>query len=217
MTVPLPPMPEVRAARLSDALRDRRSVRALAPEPLSLHDLAALAWSAQGVTRADGKRTTPSARDARLIRLELAVGAVDGLAVGRYAYRPDAHALHRIATDDLRPRLQESCLGDAAAIATAPAVLILIADTRSAHVHFADQPPAGATATRYALLEAGTLAQSLALMAAASGLGTVLIAGIDGAAAATTLGLDEDRSAVAYLPVGRPREGQGATMRAARP
>ena len=46
---------------LERALVERRSVREFGATPLSLAELAQLAWAAQGVVAASGRRTTPSA------------------------------------------------------------------------------------------------------------------------------------------------------------
>lgn len=73
------PLAEALAARKSD----RRTVGAK-PTPQQLSDLL---WAANGVTRADGKRTAPSAMNRQ--EIELAVLTADGL----YVYDPVANTL----------------------------------------------------------------------------------------------------------------------------
>lgn len=63
---PEPPMrqlPEPRpmAMTLTDALKKRRTARDFSEDPICDEDLATILWAADGVTRRDGRRTTPSA------------------------------------------------------------------------------------------------------------------------------------------------------------
>ena len=71
------------------ALQQRRSVRTFADRPLELDEIAQLLWSAQGITRHDGRRTAPSAGALYPLELYLLAGNVKGLPAGVWHYLPD--------------------------------------------------------------------------------------------------------------------------------
>ena len=54
---------------LYEALNMRQTNRKFAEKPLSLQQISDLLWCANGVNREDGKRTAPSARNAREIEI----------------------------------------------------------------------------------------------------------------------------------------------------
>jgi hypothetical protein len=58
---------------LLDALAKRQSSREFAPDALPLPLLTGLLWAADGVNRDDGKRTAPSAINAREIDVFVAL------------------------------------------------------------------------------------------------------------------------------------------------
>jgi hypothetical protein len=63
-------------------LRERRTVRTVSPDPLTLAQVGQLLWAAQGITSPDGFRTAPSAGALYPLELHLIAGAVTGLPVG---------------------------------------------------------------------------------------------------------------------------------------
>jgi hypothetical protein len=64
-TIELPPPDPSGGAGLLEALGKRRSSREYRNDPLPMPLLSTLLWTANGVNRADGGRTAPSALDAR--------------------------------------------------------------------------------------------------------------------------------------------------------
>ena len=56
----LPP-PLMMAMSLSEAFKKRRTSRDFSEDPICDEDLSTLLWAADGITRKDGRRTTPSA------------------------------------------------------------------------------------------------------------------------------------------------------------
>jgi len=84
-------------------------------------------------------------------------------------------------------------------------MVLLSADLDAARERFPDQPPEHGE--RFVWLEAGHAAQNLYLWAAERGLGTVLLAGIDDDAAATTCTglLPRGHRLLGILPLGHPR------------
>lgn len=75
---------------LMEALAKRASDRRTMGEKPTPQQLSDLLWAANGVTRADGKRTAPSAMDKR--EIELAVLTADGL----FAYDPIDNTLREV-------------------------------------------------------------------------------------------------------------------------
>ncbi len=206
MATTLPPPGREPAMSLSEALASRCTRRELAPEPLSLEQLADLLWAAQGVRdSATGARTAPSAAAQYPLRLLVAVRAVDGLEPGLYRYDPAGHRLDPAAAGDPGPALTRAAIGDQPWVGEAAAVIAIAADTAAINRHFASQRPAGRRGERYAWIEAGAAAQNAHLAATALGLAMVLVGGFDDEAAATALGLAGQLDPVALLCAGHAR------------
>ncbi len=91
------PKPEPLTSSLTECLQNRRSVRAYTDEMLSLEQLSALLWSADGINRDDGKRTAPSARNMQ------SVSIFATFEKGAYRYDFKDHKLVQVSADDLRP------------------------------------------------------------------------------------------------------------------
>lgn len=68
-SVPLPPRPRTLSVDLVTALERRQTTREFASRELSLEDLSAVLWAANGVNRPDGRRTAPSAHGEQYIDL----------------------------------------------------------------------------------------------------------------------------------------------------
>ncbi|HPM75719.1 MAG TPA: SagB/ThcOx family dehydrogenase [bacterium] len=186
--VALPPPLEL-SLSLSQALTQRRSVRAYAKRPLSGQELATLLWSVQGVTHEGSCRTAPSA--GALYPLEVFVATTDGL----FRYLPDGHRWRRENKNDLRAALADAAWGQGA-VATAPAVFAVtgvVARTAGKY---------GTRAERYVLLEMGHAAQNLHLAAVALGLVSVPVGAFNDERVLKILGLDDEYLAGYLIPVG---------------
>lgn len=107
---------------LMQALKDRRSVREIAPDKLSVQTLSNLLWAAFGVNRPEGPmgrpgRTAPSAMNLQEIELYVA------LAEGVYRYEAVPHRLTPVLPGDIRAQA-----GRRPAVAQAPVTLIYVSD-----------------------------------------------------------------------------------------
>ena len=206
MGTSLPPAGREPAMSVSGALASRCTRRELAPEPLSLEQLASLLWAAQGVRDpATGARTVPSAAAQYPLHVLVSVRAVDGLAPGLYDYDPAGHRLDPAAAGDPGTALAGAAIGEQPWVRDAAAVIAIAADTQAINRHFASQPPAGRRGERYAWIEAGAAAQNVHLVATALGLAMVLVGGFDDEAVATMFGLAGQLDPVALLCVGHTR------------
>jgi SagB-type dehydrogenase family enzyme len=206
---PRVPLPEPRFAPpgterqdLFDVLGRRRSVRDYAPGPLDLEELSALLWAAAGVTALEhgfAFRTAPSAGGLFPVEHYVAAHQVSGLEPGIYHYAVLERALELVLPGDVRLRLARSAL-DQRIAAEADAVFVWTAVLERSRWKY------GQRFVRYVLLDAGHIAENVALAAVALGLGTCQIAAFFDDEAAALLGVDPDVEPVVYMTtVGRPR------------
>jgi SagB-type dehydrogenase family enzyme len=193
---PITPLPAPRldgSMALEAALAHRRTIRDLAPHPLTEAEIGQLLWAAQGVTHDEFRRTTPSASS--LFALELYAATADGLS----HYLPGPHALERVSSDDLRPALQAAS-GDQPFMGTAPLIVVIcaVAD-RLAGRHGPER------AIRYAAFEAGHAGQNLLLQAVALDLGSVPVGSFRDEEVSRLLALPAEEAPLYLFALGRLR------------
>jgi thiopeptide-type bacteriocin biosynthesis protein len=190
---------------LSDALCRRRSGRGRLAGPLSATDLASLLWSACAGP-SSVRPAYPSAGRQYAARLHVVARDVTGLVAGVYDVDPFERVLRRSGPAPSTGELEATSMwfGEAAAagggidISALPALLALSVRVSGLRSRY------GLRALRFALLEAGHLAQNLALVAAATGLELGMVGGFYDDLANGVFGLDGiDRFLVYLLPVGR--------------
>ncbi len=193
----LPEPSRTGAVSLEETLARRRSLRAFAPDPISLQSIGQLAWSAQGVTdAATGYRTAPSAGGTLPIEVDLLLHGVPELEDGVYRYHPVEHALRLRLPGDLREAVTASTMNQGF-VGDAPVVLALSA------VAARTEPRFGALTARLIDMEVGHVAQNVSLQAVALGLGTVVVAAFREAELAAALELAEGERPIYLMPVGR--------------
>jgi SagB-type dehydrogenase family enzyme len=173
---------------LMQALKDRRTTRSFAEQPLPAQGLSNLLWAAFGVNRPDGHRTAPSARNWQ--EIDVYVAQRDGL----YLYDAKAHALKRVDAQDLR-----AAAGTQAHAREAPVTLVYVADER--RMGRADEE----TRRAFAAADAGFIAQNVDLFCASEGPGSVVFASIDRDGFARAAGLRPEQRAVRAQSVGYPK------------
>ncbi len=184
----LGPAEQLGEAQLLDAMSLRRSVRDLSGEPLSDRQLAALLWSAQGVSAPSGARTAPSA--GALYPLETYV--VTPQEVLRYI--PASASVEVRADTRARGAVVQAIAGSPAV--GAYAIVIITGVPARITGKYADR------GIRYMWMEAGHAAQNLLLAAAAMDLGAVPIGGFNDAGIADALGLSGQEIPLYLIPVG---------------
>lgn len=198
------PEPEHPVAPLDELLRSRRSVRRFTDDPLSLEELSYLLWACDGITRRDRGyefRTAPSAGALYPVETYVTVNAVDGLPPGIYHYSMKHHALEQIRKGHLGEELARAAL-DQGMCASAPATFIWTAMFERSRWKY------GERAYRYVYLDAGHVAQNLALAAVSLGLGSCQIAATFDDEVNELLGVDGEEESVLYMSVvGRPAQG----------
>lgn len=197
--VALPP-PAPLATSLDDVLRHRRSARAFGVHPVRADQLSALLFAGYGITGADGPqrfRTAPSG--GALYPLELYVAAHDlgGLPAGVFHYDPFGHDL-----EILEPRGDLADVSPDGLVATAPVVVVIAAAFWRSRFKY------GLRGYRFAVLEAGHVAQNLLLAATALGLAGVVVGGFFDGRLDALLDLDGvDESTLVTVCFGSPAAG----------
>lgn len=173
---------------LEQALSERRSTRRFSESLLKVEDLGQLLWAAQGMNPG-GRRTAPSA------------GAIYPMRVyvfdrgGVFVYDPKDHKLIRKSDRDMRGELAGAALSQRS-VAEAAAVFVLAAQVKKTAAKYKDR------AVRYCDLEAGHIAQNVALQAQARGLGMVTIGAYNDDDVRKLLGLEASWRITYLLPLG---------------
>lgn len=185
--IALPKRPASAQADLVQALENRKSVRDYRQERLAVQDLSAVLWAANGVNRDYGRRTAPSAFGNEYI--EIYVVGDDGV----WRYDAPAHRLRAAGPAGLKGRLTSQRF-----VGRASHVLVFVADPAKFPGFFTS----GEERLRWAHATAGAIAQNVYLMAAARGIGTCLVAGVDGDAIRKGLGLPSDAIPLYVMPLG---------------
>lgn len=180
---------------VEQALLQRRSIRNIARDPLTVDDLTQLLWAAQGVTRAQGYRTAPSAGALFPLELHVAAGCVTGLRTGLYRYRPLDHALCVSSTVDLRPGLSRAALSQRP-VERAPVVFLFTA------VYHRCTATYGSRGVRYTDMEAGHAAQNLCLQATALDLKAVVVGAFSDEEVKRLAALPAEEDPLYLVPVG---------------
>jgi len=170
---------------LEAVLAVRRSVRTFGPRPLTLAELSAVLWAAQGVTSPEGFRTAPSAGALYPLEILTVIGSGQPLPAGIYQYKPASHAVARIKEGDVREELQHAALGQGP-VAHAPVVIAISGVVSRTAAKYGDR------AQRYVWMEAGHAAQNLLLEANALSLAAVPIGAFDDEPVKKTLAIDAD-------------------------
>lgn len=186
-TLLLPP-PKTRSRfSLERALFVRRSIRDYTREPLTLPELSQLLWSCQGLTSAEGFRTTPSAGAVFPLEIYAVVARVEGLPAGVYHYLPGQkkHSIECIRRGSFGKQLFE--LSTQQDFVHRVAVNLVIATVTSRM-----EKQYGETALRFVLMEMGHAAQNVHLQAEALGLGSVAVGYLQEAKVQELLGIQAE-------------------------
>lgn len=198
--IKLPPPVYDGKVSLERALKERRSIRQYANNPLTLSDLSQLLWAAQGVSGTGGGRTAPSAGALYPIEVYVVVGNVSDLPGGIYQYEPQNHVLFKRADGDKRIELSRAVLQSS--IQNAPAILVF------SGVYERTTAKYGGRGIRYVHMEAGHASQNVYLQAVALHLGTVVIGAFQDDDVRAVLALPENEQPLSIMPIGKPDDGK---------
>jgi SagB-type dehydrogenase family enzyme len=197
----LPPFDSIKTLSVVEALKARRSVRHYSGKPLSREQLSFLLWSAGGIQRVERGhqfRTAPSAGALYPIETYLVVDAVGELAPGLYHYHVESHRLEELRLGQLGHDLAQAAL-DQKMCLEAAVVFVWTAVFYRSKWKYEDR------AYRYIYLDAGHMAQNLALAAASVGLGTCQVGALFDDEVNHLIGVSGTDESVIYMSlVGHP-------------
>jgi SagB-type dehydrogenase family enzyme len=183
------PKPDTSGGKpLMQALNERKSGREFSSAKLSPQVLSNLLWAANGVNRADGRRTAPSANN----RQAIDIYAV--LADGVYLYDAKTHRLELVLSGDVRGKT-----GLQAFVSEAPLDLVYVAD----YARMGNGPESDKLLWSGA--ETGFISQNVYLYCASEGLATVVRASVNREALAQALRLRPDQKITLAQTVGYPK------------
>jgi SagB-type dehydrogenase family enzyme len=186
---------------LWQAINSRRSVRSFRDIPLKKVMLSQLLWASQGITMESMGyefRATPSAGALYPVETYLVIHNVEEIDPGIYHYGVENHELEQLKLGDFRPEVARAAL-DQDMPFSANVVFIWTAVFARSKWKYNQR------AYRYVYLDAGHIAQNLALAAVSFGLGTCQIAALYDEEVNSLLEVDGEEESVLYMTVvGRP-------------
>lgn len=199
--VKLDPPQKEGGALLWETIKARRSVREYRNIPMSRPHLSQILWACQGVTkRISGyeMRAAPSAGALYPVETYLSVQNVEGVERGIYHFHVLDHELELIRQGDLRREVAEAAL-DQDFLADAAVVFAWTAIFDRSKWKYRER------AYRYIYLDAGHIAQNVALAAVALGLGSCQVAALFDEEVNGLLGVDGQEESIIYMTaVGHP-------------
>lgn len=178
-------------------LQNRRSQRRFKPQSITLQQLSQLLWAIQGVTKQQGPyyfRTAPSAGALYPIETYLMISRIEGVEAGFYHYVVVQHGLEQLKTGDFASETAQAAL-DQSMVRTAPVTFIWTAIFQRSKWKYHQR------AYRYIYLDAGHIAQNLALAAVGMGLGSCQIAALYDEEVNRLIGVDGKEESVVYMSV----------------
>jgi len=184
------------------AIAQRRSIRDFKEEPLAKAHLSQLLWATQGITKeymGYELRAAPSAGALYPVETYLVVNNVQEIEPGDYHYAVQDHELEQLKPGDFGQALARAALdqGMAAEACVVFAWTALFARSKWKYKQ---------RAFRYVYLDAGHIAQNLALAAVSLGLGTCQIAALYDDEVNSLLGVNGVEESILYLSaIGHPR------------
>jgi SagB-type dehydrogenase family enzyme len=189
-------------APLWEVVRRRRSERRFQDVPLTESELSQLLWATQGITqtgRGVDFRSAPSAGALYPVETYLVVHDVQDVEPGVYHYDVQHHQLEQLKRGDFRAEVAHAAL-DQRMAARANVVFVWTAVFERSKWKYKQR------AYRYVYLDAGHIAQNLALAAVALDLGSCQIAALYDEEANDLLGVDGVAESTLYMSVvGKPR------------
>ena len=201
-TVQLPSQFQESTISFTEVLQRRKSIRAFSDRSLSKVDLAFLLWASTGIQRTEHGyefRTAPSAGALYPIETYIAVNNVEELKKGIYHYNIKNHLLEEIKVGNFGDDLAHAAL-DQKMCATASVVFVWTAVFGRSKWKYAQR------AYRYVYLDAGHIAQNLALAATSITCGSCQVGAFFDDEINSIVGVDGmEESSICLSVVGHPK------------
>ncbi|MHC4843984.1 MAG: SagB/ThcOx family dehydrogenase [Planctomycetota bacterium] len=190
------PEPETeKKMSLDKVLKKRKSIRRYSNKPLTLKQLSYLLWASTGIQRAEAGyefRTAPSAGALYPIETYTIANNVTGLSNGLYHYDIKNHQLEQLQLADFGKTLSAAALGQDFC-QTAPIVFLWTAIFQRSKFKYHQR------AYRYIYLDAGHIAENMALAAVSLDLGSCQIGAFLDDPINEILELDGTEESILYL------------------
>ena len=196
-TITLPSMESMETSSVDQALRHRKSIRSYSTRPITKQQLAYLLWASTGIQgRGQGFdfRTAPSAGALYPIETYLAVNNVEGVPQGLYHYSIKLHTLEELQSGDVSQAITVAAMGQRMCLQAA-VVFIWTAVFQRTKWRYHDR------AYRYIYLDAGHIAQNLALAATSLGLGSCQVGALFDDEVNDIIGVDGTDESTIYMTV----------------
>lgn len=187
---------------LWNAIYRRRSIRDFKDEPLKKAQLSQLLWAAQGITKeymGYELRSAPSAGALYPVETYLVIHDAEEIEPGVYHYAVQNHELEQLRQGDFREAISKAALDQDMAF-EANAVFGWTAVFERSKWKYNQR------AYRYIYLDAGHIAQNVALAAVCLGLGSCQIGALYDDEVNSILDVDGDKESILYMTaIGHPR------------
>lgn len=168
-----------------EALSKRKSSTDFLNKELELQDLSDLLWAANGINRADGKRTAPSSLNTQDVDIYACFKE------GIYVYNAQKNELEPIAKGDFRGLIHGE---------TGPCILLLVADESKYPSGFKKED-----ILEWNKIDVGIVSQNISLFCAGTGLATRPRAGMEREKLQKILKLPNTQHILLNQPVGYPK------------
>ena len=195
--VELPQFGDMETMPLAEAIAKRRSIRLYSGEPLTGNALSFLLWAATGIGREERGnvyRTAPSAGALYPIETYLVVQGVTGIDPGIYHYAVKDHVLEELKQGQYAHDITQAALGQKMCL-NAAVVFVWTA------IFYRSKWKYKQRAYRYIYLDAGHMAENLALAATSIGLGTCQIGALFDGEVNDIVGVGGSDESVIYMSV----------------
>ncbi|PKN20091.1 MAG: nitroreductase [Deltaproteobacteria bacterium HGW-Deltaproteobacteria-6] len=191
--IKLPP-PDMKGGKpLMQCLKDRKTDRSFSTKKLPVEVLSNLLWAAAGISRPDGRRTAPSAKNWQEVNVYVA------MAEGLYLYNAKTHSLDPVLKADLRKETTHFLQPSRSDIEAAPLQLIYVADYSKMTIATSDE-----NKLLYSGADSAFIAQNVYLYCASEGLATGIRALLDKTGLAKDMKLRSQQKVVFVQAVGYP-------------
>ena len=195
--IKLPKPKAIIKATLDYCLKNRKSIRDFTDEPISLEELSYLLWASTGIQRKEHGyefRTAPSAGALYPIETYVVINNVKDLKNGVYHYSIKDYTIEEMRLGDFGKKTANGALGQGMC-ARASAVFIWTSVFQRSKWKY------GQRAYRYIYLDAGHIAENLALASTGLGLGSCQIGALFDEEINEIIDVDGKDESIIYMSV----------------
>lgn len=201
--IPLP-SPDTRSnSSLESSLNNRRTRRSFMDKSITEKQISQVLWAGQGVVTEWGERTTPSSKSVYPNTIYLLSYNIEKIDTGLYRYMPgDRQPLHQLEPKKIGNFKDEVfSITNQSTLKQVPAVIIIAANFNKMNKAYMNNKQ-----SPIVYMEAGNIIQNINLQLENLKLGTLTITSFDQTKLHDILGLPEDETVIALLPIGVPKE-----------